>query len=249
MEADFWHNCWEKDHIGFHQDELHPLMCALFPQFLQRFDGIAGGILAPLCGKSLDMHYLATHRAVLGVELSDKACQDFFVEAQQKPERSSCERFNRYRGKGAVPVELEQSAAGVGELDKDDLQPKSVASGHSITLWAGDFFSLTAKDVAACPIIYDRAALIALPEQMQARYVSHLRAIAPKGAQLFLLTLEYPKDAIAGPPFCIDQQTVSALFAGCTIEKWQTLDLPEGKFARRSFYVSWMRETCYVITL
>ncbi|MGO1893263.1 MAG: thiopurine S-methyltransferase, partial [Luteimonas sp.] len=68
MEPDFWHERWQQNRIGFHQEKPLPLLLKHWPSL-----GLAAGsrVFVPLCGKSLDMPWLAErgHR-VLGVELS-----------------------------------------------------------------------------------------------------------------------------------------------------------------------------------
>ena len=56
MQAEFWHERWEKGEIGFHQHEFNNHM----QSFIDRL-GVSPGahILVPLCGKSLDMLWLA----------------------------------------------------------------------------------------------------------------------------------------------------------------------------------------------
>ncbi|QOL24640.1 thiopurine S-methyltransferase [Thalassotalea sp. LPB0316] len=77
MEASFWHNCWQKDSIGFHQDELHPFLT----QYIQPLIGAQDHkVFVPLCGKSLDMFFWAEHMQVDGCELSEIACRDFFED-------------------------------------------------------------------------------------------------------------------------------------------------------------------------
>jgi thiopurine S-methyltransferase len=55
--------------------------------------------------------------------------------------------------------------------------------------------------------IYDRAALIALPPELRAKYVAHLKA-----ASLLLITLEYPQERMDGPPFSIGAAEVQRLY-------------------------------------
>ena len=67
MQPAFWHNRWENDLIGFHQQQVNPYLQQHWPAL-----GIAPGarVLVPLCGKSLDMAWLAaqgTRRAWGGV--------------------------------------------------------------------------------------------------------------------------------------------------------------------------------------
>jgi thiopurine S-methyltransferase len=75
MEADFWHERWRLGQIGFHQPDHHPALDRWWARL-----GIPprGRVLVPLCGRSLDMVWLARHgHPVLGVELSPIAAAGF----------------------------------------------------------------------------------------------------------------------------------------------------------------------------
>lgn len=76
MDAQFWHNVWQKGQLGFQLEQPHELLVQLRSVF-----AAAPSVFVPLCGKSPDMHLLATSSQVLGVELSEIACRDFFAEA------------------------------------------------------------------------------------------------------------------------------------------------------------------------
>lgn len=84
MQADFWHQRWSENQIGFHQAAPTPLLLKHWPSL-----GIAPGaqVFVPLAGKSLDMVWLASqgHR-VLGVELSQLAVEQFFAEHDLRPD-------------------------------------------------------------------------------------------------------------------------------------------------------------------
>ena len=56
--------------------------------------------------------------------------------------------------------------------------------------------------------IYDRAALVALPEEMRNRYTTHLTEITDKAPQL-LVSYEYDQNLMAGPPFSISKEEVN----------------------------------------
>ena len=51
---------------------------------------------------------------------------------------------------------------------------------------------------------YDRAALVALPPEMRARYVAHVAALLPSGARGLLVSFEY-LPAEGGPPFSVPE--------------------------------------------
>ncbi|RZA33172.1 MAG: thiopurine S-methyltransferase [Lysobacteraceae bacterium] len=87
MDADFWLQRWQEGQIGFHRDDVMPLLATHWPTLQLPPHS---RVLVPLAGKSLDMHWLAAqgHR-VLGVELSPLAVQQFFEEAGLQPARHS----------------------------------------------------------------------------------------------------------------------------------------------------------------
>ena len=78
MDPDFWEQRWRDNQIGFHQQQVTPLLV----QYWNAVGVAAGGqVFVPLAGKSKDMAWLAArgHR-VLGVELSQLAVDQFFDE-------------------------------------------------------------------------------------------------------------------------------------------------------------------------
>ena len=83
MDPDFWHQRWQDNQIGFHQDQPTPLLLKHWPSL-----GLAPGsqVFVPLAGKSLDMLWLASrgHR-VLGVEIDPLAVEQFFAEHNLVP--------------------------------------------------------------------------------------------------------------------------------------------------------------------
>lgn len=201
MQADFWQARWQRNQIGFHQAQVNPYLQRHWPAL-----GVAPGaqVLVPLCGKSLDLAWLAGQGVrVLGVELAEKAVQAFFHEQQLQPQVHAEGAFTRYQA-------------------------------GDVQLWCGDFFALTAQDVAGCTALYDRAALIALPPEMRRRYVQHLTAILPKGCAGLLVTLDYDQDVLPGPPFAVPDDEVQALWGGqWQVEQLECRDIlgEGGKFA------------------
>jgi len=153
MEPEFWHKRWSSNQIGFHLPEVNPYLQHFWPQL-----GVERGsrVLVPLCGKSLDLLWLAHQGySVLGVELSEKATTDFFLEHQLEPSVSEEGVFKVFRAAG-------------------------------IEIRCGDFFALDREDVADCTALYDRAALIALPAPMRERYAAHLQRILSSGVGLLI---------------------------------------------------------------
>lgn len=78
MQPEFWHK-WESNQIGFHLPEVNPYLQRHWSQLTLPTQA---RVLVPLCGKSLDLLWLAGRgHPVLGVELSQKAIEDFFQRA------------------------------------------------------------------------------------------------------------------------------------------------------------------------
>jgi len=79
VKAAFWHERWENNQLGFHQQEINGSLVEHWPALSLRANA---PVFVPLCGKSLDMRWLhdAGH-PVIGVEISPIACRNFFDEA------------------------------------------------------------------------------------------------------------------------------------------------------------------------
>ncbi|MFN3852457.1 MAG: thiopurine S-methyltransferase [Spirosomataceae bacterium] len=79
MEASFWIKSWELGgfYTSFHRRDIHPYVLEyMTPDEIENKN-----ILVPLCGKTLDMLYLAQYaNKVIGVELVEEAIVQFFDE-------------------------------------------------------------------------------------------------------------------------------------------------------------------------
>jgi thiopurine S-methyltransferase len=143
VEPSFWQARWAEGRIGFHEGKPN--------RYLERHAAriaSARRVLVPLCGKAVDLAYLAGRgHEVVGVELVEDAVRQFFAE------------------QGVTPT-VERRGAFV------------VYSAGTITVFAGDMFATDAALVGRIDAVYDRAALIALPPEMRPRYVTHVRGLA-----------------------------------------------------------------------
>ncbi|MCQ4256713.1 thiopurine S-methyltransferase [Stutzerimonas stutzeri] len=214
MDEAFWQRRWTRNEIGFHLNEINPYLRRHWQSL-----GLAHGsrVLVPLCGKSLDMAWLADQgHSVLGVELSERAVEDFFAERGLVADVSVHDKFKVFR------------------------------SG-SMEIFCGDFFALNRADVADCQAIYDRAALIAMPDGMRQRYVEHLLSILPPSSVGLLITLDYPQEQMAGPPFAVGEDEVyrwlSSRWNIELLERANVLDESNWKFLQRG--LTRLDECCY----
>ncbi len=213
MDASFWHRCWENNTIGFHQDSVHPFLTGYLAKHLSSEDK---RVFVPLCGKSLDMFWLAERLEVVGSELSDIACRDFFAD----------------QGIDCTPYQ---------EGEHVCYQVENIA------LWQGDFFTLMPSSLGHFDWIYDRAAIIALPKELQQRYVKQLAAYITTNTKLMLITLEFPEDELSGPPFPVFKADIETLFSGFKVNAVGERQLTNRQFAQRTFEVSYLTERLYII--
>ena len=94
MQADFWLERWRQGQIGWHQPDVHPALLKYWP-------GLdvdpSKRVFVPLCGRSLDMIWLARRgHPVLGVELSPIAASEFFSHESLSASQSPAGRFVRH---------------------------------------------------------------------------------------------------------------------------------------------------------
>jgi thiopurine S-methyltransferase len=83
MDPAFWQERWKNQEIGFHQPDFHALLQKHWPQLDLR---PGSPVFVPLCGKSLDMVWLAQQGLrVIGAELSELAIDEFFAERGLTP--------------------------------------------------------------------------------------------------------------------------------------------------------------------
>jgi thiopurine S-methyltransferase len=83
---------------------------------------------------------------------------------------------------------------------------------------------------------------------MQQEYVKHLKTLFRSHTRFFLVTVEFPKAQLSGPPFSITATDVQSLFSGFTIECLATNKLKDKQFAQRSLEVDYLSEKLYIIT-
>lgn len=139
-------------------------------------------VLVPLCGKSVDLIWLSEHvKKVVGVEVSEKAIQEFFA------------------GQNVVPK-------------TDTFADFTIYTAGNIELWCGDFFKFPKHKYPKFDLIYDKAALVALPKEMRIRYSKKVIELSSEATQILLHHFEYNQNEMNGPPFSVMENEVNLLF-------------------------------------
>lgn len=135
-------------------------------------------IFLPLCGKTLDIAWLLS--------------KDYRVAGAELSKMAIEQLFSE--------LDLKPEISAAGELYR--------YNAKNIDIYAGDIFHLSGKMLGPVDAIYDRAGLVALPEEMRNRYATHLMNITNNAPQL-LICFEYDQRLMEGPPFAIDSKEVS----------------------------------------
>lgn len=140
-------------------------------------------VLVPLCGKTIDMRWLVT--------------QGYHVVGAELSETAVMAYFSE----NAMTAQIDEQGA------------FKVYRSEGCEIWCGDFFALKARDVGHCTAVYDRAALIALPQDMRWRYVEQLNSLLAEDSCGLLVSLDYDQSHIDGPPFSVDEDEVQQLLS------------------------------------
>lgn len=134
-------------------------------------------LFLPLCGKSLDIGWLLA------------------------------------QGRSVAGAELSRTA--IEQLFEElGVEPRITQDGPllrfeagNLVIFVGDIFDLDEARLGAVDAVYDRAALVALPQDMRARYAAHILALT-RGAPQLLVTFEYDQSRVEGPPFSVNEAEI-----------------------------------------
>ena len=140
-------------------------------------------VLLPLCGKTLDISWLLA--------------QGYCVAGVELSELAVEQLFEQL---GVEPKIIQ-----LGALKH--------YSHSSIDVYVGDIFALSAEVLGDVDGIYDRAALVALPDDLRGRYTQHLLTLSNNAPQL-LICFDYDQSLLPGPPFAIDSDEVQRHYRG-----------------------------------
>ena len=141
-----------------------------------------GRIFVPLCGKTLDISWLLSKG---------------YRVAGAELNRSAIEQL-------FVELGLQPETSLIGEVEQ--------WSANNLDIFVGDIFALSRKILGPVDGIYDRAALVAFPEEMRMRYTAHLTEITDKAPQL-LICYDYDQRLMEGPPFSVGHDEIKRHYA------------------------------------
>ena len=155
-------------------------------------------VFVPFCGKSLDLGWLLSH--------------GYDVAGAELSELAVTQLF--------AELGVEAHISEVGNL--------RLFRGEKIDIFVGDLFDLSRETLGPVDAVYDRAALVALPEAVRVHYTAHLKAISALAPQL-VIGYEYDQTVVAGPPFSVTPDELHRHYSDSyTLTLLARVDVPGG---------------------
>ena len=139
-------------------------------------------IFVPLCGKTLDIAWLLSH--------------GYLVAGVELSQLAIEQLF--------LELGMQPTISEVGDVEQWCAQ--------GLDIFVGDIFALSRQILGPVDAIYDRAALVALPEDIRSRYTAHVTEITAKAPQL-LICFVYDQRMMDGPPFSVNYEEVHRHYA------------------------------------
>jgi len=137
-------------------------------------------VFVPLCGKSLDMLWLR-----------EQGYHVYGVELSP----IAIESFFQENKLSYTIIEVEHF---------------KVYKTEGITIYQGDFFQLNTELLPDISFVFDRAAIVALPEKMRIDYLKHMSTLLSPKAEMLMLTFERNPHTDHGPPHSIPREEMVA---------------------------------------
>jgi thiopurine S-methyltransferase len=149
-----------------------------------------------------------------------------------------------------IGIELAEKAI-IQFFEQNGLAYTKTADGRyesdRITMLHRDIFEVTLADVGHIDLVYDRAALVALPLNLRLNYVKKLDELLAVGGQQLVVTLEYAP-VMAQPPFSITPDETCAYYATrYAIEHIEQPERPEHRMIPK-FGLSFLKEHGFRLT-
>ncbi|XP_072854773.2 thiopurine S-methyltransferase isoform X2 [Pogona vitticeps] len=216
-----WLAKWQTKNIGFHMEQGHPFLRKYLDLLLNGRKGLK--IFFPLCGKTIEMKWLADlGHHVVGVEISESALKEFFAEQNLS--------FSEETVPQIPGAKLFKSTSG------------------NISLYCCSIYDLTSTVTGKVDGIWDRGSLVAVNPSQRERYSQLILSLMNENCRCLLVTCLYDPSKHKGPPFYVSDSEVKSLFGKhCEIkclEKKDSLSERPKQWGLDSFW-----EVIYVLML
>jgi len=196
-----WKLRWQEGRIGFHLPEVNTYLIRHSEQLIKQE---IKNIFVPLCGKSLDLSWIAgKKKKVVGVESVRQPVEEFFKENNLKYTIQHVDEFEIFKS-------------------------------NSIEIYLGDFFALRRLKIGQFNAVYDRASIVAIESARREKYVDHLMNLLTEDGIILLITLEFDYNLMQGPPYSVSFSEVKNLFSKHgNLELLETSDIIDDRFRKK----------------
>lgn len=196
-----WSSRWNDGRIGFHRTKV---TAVLIDNVKTLTKGKAGQrIVVPLCGKSLDMLWLADQgHNVVGIEAVPQACEEFFKESNLE--------YAVTEVPGIADGKLYKSGCG------------------RIQIYCCDIFLLNENILGQYDVILDRGSLVAIYPEDRERYVTLMKSLLKEDGKMLLMVVEYDwnERKKKGPPRPFFRNDLDKLYSDwCEMEEIDRSDM------------------------
>ncbi len=157
-----------------------------------------GRVFVPFCGKSLDLGWFLA--------------QGYAVAGAELSELAVTQLFAEL---GIEPT-------------RSEVEKHKLFHGEKIDVFVGDLFDLSREILGPVDAVYDRAALVALPQAMRVQYTTHLKSLTAFAPQL-VIGYEYDQTVVPGPPFSVTSDELHRHYGDSyALTPLARLDVPGG---------------------
>ncbi|CAK8673561.1 unnamed protein product [Clavelina lepadiformis] len=195
LNEEYWKKIWENGQIhDFHHANVHEHLIKYKDHFLHQ----NCRVFIPLCGKSVDLNYLAEcGHEVVGCELSETAILQFFQEHSMTFKQSQYPK---------APFEVFKAA------DKN------------ITIYKGDFLKLNSSVIGKFDAVWDQGAFIAIHPSQRLKYTDIMKDLISLDGKYLLFSLQF--DGVnSATPYSVTEmdmeETFGRYFDVSTLETYQ----------------------------
>lgn len=215
-----WEQRWQDNRIGFHRPHVHKLLEKNIDKVVAGRTGVR--FFFPLCGKAVDMKWLADMgHSVVGVEIAEAAILQFYEENDMSHV--------------VEPVASIPGAKVYKNVEKN------------IAIYQCDLFKFSSCVEGQFGAIWDRGALVAINPKERENYASLFVSLMAEDCRYLLSTVLYDPEKHKGPPFFVPNEQVHTLFgSSCDIQMLDSVDSLDQRW--KDVGLDFMTENTHLIT-
>ncbi|XP_043921204.1 thiopurine S-methyltransferase isoform X2 [Protopterus annectens] len=221
IKVDEWLNRWENKQTPFHMNEAHKMLKKYVDVMLNGKDHLR--ILFPLCGKAVDMKWLADlgHK-IVGIEVSEKAILEFFTEQS-----------------------VSYSKEAVSDVPGATLFK---SSDGKISIYCCSIYDVSSSFIGKFDGIWDRGSLVAISPCDRQRYSELMLSLMEDDCCYLLEAFDYDPRLHKGPPFFVPFSAIEELYGStCNIKFLEAADMLTDR--QREWGLDYFIQNIYMITL